>query len=65
MHAMKATTSFLFLLLFSLYALEAKEWNHSSGSYKSERYFAGDQITPYNVSDLEIAWRYTSGRIDE
>jgi len=62
---MKATTSFLFLLLFSLYALEAKEWNHSSGSYKSERYFAGDQITPYNVSDLEIAWRYTSGRIDE
>ena len=65
MLALKSITFFIFLILSTFFGLEAKEWNHSSGSYKSERFYAGDQITPSNVSNLEVAWKYSSGNIDE
>ncbi len=56
---------FLFLIFSTFHEIEAKEWNHSSGTYKSERFFNGDQITPSNVNDLIVAWKYSSGKIDE
>ena len=66
MLAINSKTAFLFLIFFSFFALlEAQEWNHSSGSYQSERFYAGDQITPLNISDLGLAWKYSSGKIDE
>ena len=65
MYAVKYTASLLFIIFSSLYGLEANEWSHSSGSYKSERFYKGNQITPSNVNDLVVAWKYSSGKIDE
>ena len=53
----------LILIFSTFHAIEAKEWNHSAGTYKSERFFNGDQITPSNVNDLVVAWKYSSGKI--
>ncbi len=62
---MNAVKSFFLFLIFSTFhEIEAKEWNHSSGTYKSERFFNGDQITPSNVKDLMVVWKYSSGKID-
>lgn len=56
---------FLVLLLFTSFTLEAKEWIHSSGSYKAHRYFEGDQITPSNIDELERVWKFSSRKADE
>jgi quinoprotein glucose dehydrogenase len=56
---------FLVLLLFTCFTLEAKEWIHSSGSYKAHRYFEGDQITPSNIDELERVWKFSSRKADE
>ena len=56
---------FLLLLLFTCFISEAKEWTHSSGSYKAHRFFNGNQITPSNIDDLERAWKFSSRRSDE
>ena len=34
------------------------EWHHYGGDAGSTRYSPLDQITPANVDDLEIAWRW-------
>jgi len=65
MYAVKYTASLLFILFSTSYGLEANAWSHSSGSYKSERFYEGNQITPSNVNDLVVAWKYSSGKIDE
>jgi quinoprotein glucose dehydrogenase len=65
MYAIKYTASLLFIIFSTLYGLEANEWSHSSGSYKSERFYKGNQITPSNINDLVVAWKYSSGKIDE
>jgi glucose dehydrogenase/mono/diheme cytochrome c family protein len=41
------------------------EWSHSSGSYKSERYSKNTQITEQNISNLNIAWEYSTKQIRE
>lgn len=56
---------FVVLLLFTCFIVEAKEWNHSSGSYKAHRYFEGNQITPSNIDDLERVWKFSSRKADE
>ena len=61
---MKALKSkgFLLILLFCVSSLVySTEWNHSSGSYKSERYVSEDQINSKNIKDLEVIWKYSSG----
>lgn len=55
----------LSLLIFTCLISEAKEWPHSSGSYKAHRYFNGSQITPSNINDLERAWTFSSRKADE
>src|SRR5689334_9058408 len=39
-------------------ANEPQNWLTYSGSYKSQRYSALDQITPANVKNLKLQWVY-------
>jgi quinoprotein glucose dehydrogenase len=61
----KAKIFLSFCILSICFPSEAAQWAHSPGSYKSERYYEGDQINPSNISDLEVAWKFSSGKIDE
>ena len=55
---------FLLILLFSISSLIfSNEWNHSSGSYKSERYISENQINQDNIKDLQVIWEYSSGKV--
>ena len=36
-------------------------WTTSAGSYFSERFFAGSQITSNNIKDLDKFWTFKSG----
>ena len=44
----------------SLAALARGEWPTYAGTYSSAKYSPLDQITPGNVGDLGVAWRWTS-----
>src|SRR5262249_8158968 len=44
----------------SLAALARGEWPTYAGTYASAKYSPLDQITPANVGDLKVAWRWTS-----
>jgi quinoprotein glucose dehydrogenase len=44
----------------SLAALARGEWPTYAGTYASAKYSPLDQLTPTNVGDLKIAWRWTS-----
>ena len=57
---------FVLSLLFCVSNLVySSEWNHSSGSYKSERYVSEDQINSKNIKDLEVTWKHSSGKVYE
>jgi len=44
----------------SMAALARGEWPTYAGTYASAKYSPLDQITPANVADLKVAWRWTS-----
>ena len=39
-------------------------WAHYGGDAGGQRYSSAAQITPANVEQLKIAWRYSTGRFD-
>ena len=50
----------LLCLLVSAFA-NASDWLVHSGDKQGTRYSHLSQITPANVDDLELAWRYQTG----
>ena len=49
--------------LLALSALPvAAEWRSSPGGAAAERHFSGDGITPGNVGELALLWRFDSGQ---
>ncbi len=40
-------------------------WNTSAGSFESERFFVGTQITKNNIKNLEKLWIFNSGSTDK
>lgn len=54
-----------FLILFTGLAFGKSQWFHSSGNYESQRYSNLNQITKKNISDLNKAWTFNSGKIDK
>jgi quinoprotein glucose dehydrogenase len=42
---------------------DGKGWGYWGGTSGGTRYSAAKQITPENVDDLEIAWRYSTGEL--
>ena len=49
------------LILGSLNWAQADDWPVHSGDKQGTRYSQLKQITPDNVDDLEVAWRYRTG----
>ena len=49
------------LILGSLNSVNAGDWPVHSGDKKGTRYSLLKQITPDNVDELEVAWRYRTG----
>src|SRR5512139_3342039 len=45
-------------------ALQSGEWIDYSGDYSSHRYSPLSQITPANVSKLQVVWRWKSADRD-
>jgi alcohol dehydrogenase (cytochrome c) len=43
---------------------EPENWLTYSGSYKSNRHSALDQITPANVTDLELRWVFQARSLE-
>lgn len=41
------------------------EWPHYGADIHGTRHSAADQITPANVGDLEVAWTYHTGDVDD
>ena len=43
----------------------AADWPHYGASVHGTRYSVADQITPENVGELEVAWTYNTGDVDD
>ena len=61
LHALVATTAALLIGVLPAQAEDLKGWGHFGGSSYGTRYSASADITPANVKDLEVAWRYSTG----
>ena len=48
------------ILVLPIFA-QAGEWQHYGGDAGGQRYVSLEQITPNNVSELEIAWQFNTG----
>ena len=69
----KLKSFFLFIFLSTLIVFSSSNkiiadesnnnllWTTSAGSYFSERFFAGSQITKNNIKDLDKFWTFNSG----
>ena len=62
--AVRWTIAFLLAAAINTWAQSPREWRDYAGGPDSSRFVAARQLTPSNVSLLQVAWTYPGGQTD-